>query len=152
MAFYGGQPYTNDTTVIGAPTRLLLPTGATNACSYWPTIAPIRDDIWYFAIYELGALVGAILLHDWDRTKQESLVAYHLFAPSDRGRGIGTRALALLQRVVFEQTNLHTLVILTSDDNRASQRIAEKCGFSYAGPSQEDPLHGMVFTYTRSTE
>jgi RimJ/RimL family protein N-acetyltransferase len=42
---------------------------------------------------------------------------------------------------------LKKLVIITSRDNLASQRIAQKCGFQYVGASREDPVNDMVFEW-----
>jgi RimJ/RimL family protein N-acetyltransferase len=56
-----------------------------------------------------------------------------------RRRGVGTRALCLLRQFVVEGTELRRLAIITSSDNAASRRIAEKNGFLYVGPPREDP-------------
>jgi ribosomal-protein-serine acetyltransferase len=114
---------------------------------HWFTAAEARPDIYYFCVYCGDALVGQILLHDIDREQRTSLIAYHLFEPHNRGRGIGTSALRLLLRFVVEQTDLATLIIITSRDNLASQRIAQKCGFRYVGASREDPVSGVVFEW-----
>jgi RimJ/RimL family protein N-acetyltransferase len=38
-------------------------------------------------------------------------------------------------------------VVITSDDNVPSQRIALKCGFVHIGPPREDPAHGMCLEW-----
>ncbi len=73
------------------------------------------------------------------------MVAYHLFDPAVRGKGIGTRALRLLVQFVEEHTDLTLLTSITSRDNIASRRIALKCGFREVGAPREDPLHGVVY-------
>jgi RimJ/RimL family protein N-acetyltransferase len=109
----------------------------------WLSRALERDDVCYFSIYEGNyegeRLVGQILLHDIQFPDGEALVGYHLFQTADRGRGIGTVALRLLQRFVIEHTTLTKLVIITSADNLASRRMAERCGFRFSGPPREDP-------------
>jgi len=74
-------------------------------------------------------------------------IGYALAEPSDQGRGLGTKALGLLQRFARDATRLTKLIIITSRDNSASQRIAQKCGFLHTGPSREDPINGMVFEW-----
>jgi len=109
-------------------------------------IAPasaMNADTRYFSVYEGTRLVGQIFLHDIDARTGEALTGYHLFEPQFRGRGIGTVALALLQRFVVASTSLTRLVIITSEDNYASRRIAEKCGFVFVGPARESP-HWIV--------
>ena len=110
--------------------------------------AGIEDEsVYYFAVCENGKVVGQALLHDIDATTGEALVAYDLFEPAHRGRGIGTLMLKLLQQFVREETDIRTLFIITSRDNPASQRLAQKCGFRYVGASREDPVNGMVFEW-----
>lgn len=50
-----------------------------------------------------------------------------------RGRGVATEALRLLVRWAFEERSFGRLQLLTEPDNRASQRVAEKCGFRREG-------------------
>jgi RimJ/RimL family protein N-acetyltransferase len=57
---------------------------------------------------------------------------------------MGTKALQLLVRYAAEQTKLHHLVIITSQDNLASQKLAQKCGFQFTGAAREG-AHLMVF-------
>ena len=95
----------------------------------------------YFSIYrryETGnKLVGQIFLHDYDEVKHASLVGYHLFQPEFRGQGTGTIALRLLMQYVSTVTSIQCLSIITDQENHASQRVAEKCGFVYRGPARE---------------
>src|SRR5262245_36467447 len=91
----------------------------------WLADAIARGDVYYFSVLRQGELVGQILLHDIDSVLGESLVGYHLFQPCYRGLGIGTKALALLQRYAREHTDLNRLIAITSADNAASRRIAE---------------------------
>jgi RimJ/RimL family protein N-acetyltransferase len=116
-----------------------------DSVSFYLDAAPIRSDIYYFCIYHHATPVGQIILHDIDRQAGESLIGYHLFLPEYRGQGIGTTALALLQRYVRANTSLRRLIIITSRDNHASQRIAIKCGFDLIGPAREDPDQLLVF-------
>jgi RimJ/RimL family protein N-acetyltransferase len=115
--------------------------------AHWLTEALSDESVYYFAVCENGRVVGQILLHDIDHENKTALVAYALFALSSRRRGIGTTMLKLLQRFVVEATTIEKLVIITSRDNVASQRIAEKCGFRFTGTSREDPVNGMVFEW-----
>lgn len=113
----------------------------------WLEDAIADERVTCFAVCEHGKVVGQVLLHDINEANGEALVAYGLFEPAQRGRGIGTGMLRLLQAYVREETYLETLFIITSSDNLASQRLAQKCGFSYVGASREDPVHGMVFEW-----
>lgn len=156
MTLHAGPAYSEGAVSIGppdVPTTAAAPKAPDVAltAARWLSAAQVREDIHYFVVAWRGEPVGAIFLHDIDRAAGSSLVGYHLFEPRWRGRGIGTAALALLLRFVVEQTDLATLVIITSRDNPASQRIARKCGFVDAGAPREDPIDGMVFRWKRPT-
>jgi RimJ/RimL family protein N-acetyltransferase len=142
--------YRNGDVSIGPPEPDLirsapLATDIAASVATWLDRAEQSADTYYFSIFWRNTLVGQILLHDADWGDGESLIGYHLFAPEMRGQGIGTQALDLLLRFVAASTTLTRLVIITSQDNQASQRIAEKCGFRYVGSSREDPINGVVF-------
>lgn len=96
---------------------------------YWVSEAQRREDILYFSLFLNQKLIVQILLYDLNVHAGESLVAYHLFRSQMRGQGYGTLALRLLRSYVIQQTTFRKLVIITSPDNLASQRIAQKCGF-----------------------
>ena len=112
----------------------------------WLCAALERNDIYYFSVHRGDELVGQIFLHDLDRQLSEALIGCHLFQSHYRGLGVGTRALALLQKFVTEEGKLNRLVYITSADNIASQRLAHKCGFDYVGAPREDP-NGLVFEW-----
>lgn len=148
MAFYTGSGYWQDGVSIGRPAFGPLRAGAAGGFARWFFEALERDDVCYFSIYVGRTLVGQILLHDIDTSTGESLVGYHIFEPSQRGRGTGTKALTLLKRFAAERTKLRKLVIITSRDNCASQLLARRCGFLLTGTSREDPENGLVFEWS----
>ena len=152
MAFYSGQLYRQGQVSIGPPELSLLRSVSVAsdvkvAFEHWASEAPGRKDILYFSIFLDQELIGDIVLHDLNIDTGVSLIAYHLFQSSLRGHGFGTLALQLLQSYVLDQTPLKKLIIITSRDNLASQRMALKCGFQYTGGSREDPINDMVFEW-----
>lgn len=110
-----------------------------SAVHKWSEAARERKDVVLFEIAEQDRTVGQIFLHDIDADESQSLVGYHLLSEESRRRGVGTEALRLLVKYAREQTPLRELVIITSGDNAASRRIAEKNGFVFVGPPREDP-------------
>lgn len=114
---------------------------------YWLAQALQDENTYYFSVFDADELVGQILLHDIDQTSKEALIANHLFQPRYRRRGTGTRMLNLLKAFIQTETDLKTLFIITSQDNPASQRIAQKCNFEYVGTSREDPIAGRVYRW-----
>jgi RimJ/RimL family protein N-acetyltransferase len=83
-----------------------------------------------FAIIEppgdrpLGA-IGVRMLHG----RGIAEVGYHMAAEA-RGRGLATAALRLVSRWAFETLPVARLQLTTHEDNPASQRVAEKAGYT----------------------
>lgn len=153
MTLHAGTLYTDDDVSIappdpGAVRRAMPSSDVAPNIERWLTEAEARDDVCYFSVYRGAELVGQIMLHDIDEAAGESLVGYHLFEPRFRGRGIGAKALGLLQRFVVRETELRSLVAIAMRDNIASCSVARKSGFVESGAAREDPVNGVVFRWT----
>lgn len=103
----------------------------------WVERAQRDDGIIYFAITVARRPVGQIMLHDIE--SHEAMVGYHIFSATDRGRGYGSDALSAVCGFAFEKLGLERLVVITTLENAASRRIAERCGFVEIGPAREGP-------------
>ncbi len=90
--------------------------------------------------------VAAVVLHDLDRERRSALVAYHVYEPSRRRRGVGTAALRAVQQIVTSEGELDELVVITSADNGASQRLAERCGCRPRRAPREGPA-GLLYVW-----
>ena len=150
MAYFRKLDITDGDVCIGAPlleklATLSIAEDVSNDVNHWLQEAATNPAVLYFGIFHWQTWVGEILLHDISTDTGESLIAFHLFDPHMRCKGIGTRALGLLVEYVKAETSLRQLVIITSRENTPSQRIALKNGFHFAGPSRESPEDGMVF-------
>ena len=79
-----------------------------------------------------GALLGSISVRvtSWENLRGE--LGYLVFAHA-RGRDVATRAVRLCARLAFEQIGLERVEILAATGNPASQRVAEKAGFTREG-------------------
>lgn len=64
-------------------------------------------------------------------------IAYSVF-PDHRGKGVAPRAVELVARWAFEELGLTELFLEAHQDNLASIRVAEKCGFADRGSRAED--------------
>jgi RimJ/RimL family protein N-acetyltransferase len=76
----------------------------------------------------LGAI--SLLRFDWSARRGE--IGYWL-APWARGRGATTRAVRLLSRWALTELGLGRLALHTDTGNVASQRVAERSGFTREG-------------------
>jgi RimJ/RimL family protein N-acetyltransferase len=77
-------------------------------------------------------LLGCVSLYAIDRDQGRAAVGYWL-APDARGRGIASRSVQLLAGWAFATLGLARLELTCSPENRASQRVAERCGFVREG-------------------
>jgi RimJ/RimL family protein N-acetyltransferase len=71
------------------------------------------------------AFLGAIEV----RLEEEGSIGYWIAAAS-RGRGFATRALLLVSRWAVTEGGVERLELTTHPENLASQRVAERAGFS----------------------
>ena len=78
------------------------------------------------------AFIGTIGLMDIDRECGSGEIGYWTAAPA-RGRGVTVRAVVLLRDWAARELGLTVLEILPHRDNRPSQMVAERAGFTWTG-------------------
>jgi RimJ/RimL family protein N-acetyltransferase len=81
---------------------------------------------------EDGGVLGGASLHDVELDQGRASVGFWLTADA-RGQGVATHAVRLIARWAFEDLGLERIVVTCAPDNLASQRVAERCGFSREG-------------------
>jgi RimJ/RimL family protein N-acetyltransferase len=79
-----------------------------------------------------GALLGGGSLNAISVEQGRAAIGYWL-APWARGRGVATHAVRLLANWAFADLELARVELTCGPDNRASQRVAERCGFTREG-------------------
>ena len=79
-----------------------------------------------------GSLLGVGVGFEIDRDAGSAELGY-VVGPEARGRGVGTEILRRLTRWAFDELGLFRVELLISTDNEASQRVAEKCGYTHEG-------------------
>ena len=77
-------------------------------------------------------ILGGVSLHEVELEHARAAVGYWL-APRARGRGVATRAVRLLAGWAFAELALMRIGLTCGPDNVASQRVAERCGFTREG-------------------
>lgn len=63
-------------------------------------------------------------------------LAYLVYSTEQRGKGVTTEAVNLLVRYLFETKRVNRIRLVIHPDNRASRRVAEKCGFKHEGTAR----------------
>jgi RimJ/RimL family protein N-acetyltransferase len=64
-------------------------------------------------------------------------IGYTMFAPHQRRQGIMTEALSLCADYLFQSTKIHRIQLIIAEGNIASERVAQKCGFTYEGMARQ---------------
>ena len=89
-----------------------------------------------------GELAGGLGVFNVRRDVGRAEYGYWL-APPWRGRGVMTRAVTGMTRVLFEQQGFERVEIRCESENAASRRVAERAGFRHEGTLRRvHPLAG----------
>jgi len=60
-------------------------------------------------------------------------LGYLIYDVNERGKGVITEAARLLVRYLFDTKLVNRIQLCIHPDNKASRRVAEKCGFTHEG-------------------
>ena len=63
-------------------------------------------------------------------------LSYVVYAVEQRGKGVATEAINLFVRYLFETKRVNRIRLVIHPENRASRRLAEKCGFTHEGTAR----------------
>jgi RimJ/RimL family protein N-acetyltransferase len=77
-------------------------------------------------------VLGGGSLNNINLEQGRARIGYWL-VPQARGRGIATHAVRLMSRWAFEDLQIGRLELTCGPDSRASQKVAERCGFTREG-------------------
>src|SRR4051812_28859200 len=97
--------------------------------------ARLRGEALHLALAEPAderGVLGGVSLHEVRPGQGCAAVGYWL-GPAGRGRGAATQAVDLLARWAFAEHGIARLELTCGPDNAASQRVAERCGFTREG-------------------
>ncbi len=96
----------------------------------------------YVLVDDDEAVLGRFNLYDFSDGAAE--VGYRV-AQRVSGRGVATTALRDLCGIARKDFGMWTLKAMTSDENVASRRVLEKCGFVAVGPTLIGGREGQIF-------
>ncbi len=94
-----------------------------------------------FAVEDKGSgrMIGTCGFTGFQLEHNSAEVGYVL-NPDFRGRGLAPEALSRLMEFGFNQLRLHRLTARIIEENAASRRVAEKCGFRHEATHREAML------------
>lgn len=119
----------------------------------WATSEWARVGLGPWAVEERWTVmrVGYIGLPVWrEGTAEEAVEIGYGYARDAWGKGYATEAAAAVVRWAFEARGLDSLVASTSPENRASQHVLEKLGFTRDGEAEGQHGLGAFFRVTRA--
>jgi len=97
----------------------------------------------FAALDDDGRFAGLALAVDIDREGREVELGY-ITAPAARGRGVATGMLEELTRWAFDELGALRLTLIIDVENRASSRVAERCGYVLEGVMRSSYLKDDV--------
>ena len=97
----------------------------------------------FAALDDEGRFVGLALAVDIDREGREVELGY-ITAPAARGRGVATAMLDALTRWALDELRALRVTLIIDVENRASSRVAERCGYVLEGVMRSSYLKDDV--------
>jgi RimJ/RimL family protein N-acetyltransferase len=97
----------------------------------------------FVALDDDGRFAGLALAVDIDREGREVELGY-ITAPAARGRGVATGMLDTLTRWAFDELGALRVTLIIDVENRASSRVAERCGYVLEGVMRSSYLKDDV--------
>jgi ribosomal-protein-alanine N-acetyltransferase len=88
-----------------------------------------------------GTLLGEIAFFKSMTYWSSYELSYLLYDADSRGKGIITEATNLLVRYLFETKEVNRIQLCIHPDNPASNRVAQKCGFTHEGTARGAWFH-----------
>ena len=97
-----------------------------------------------FSILLDGQIVGAIGIKVDQLRKHIAEIGY--FIDRDHwGKGLASQAVRLAERFGFRELKLHRIEIVMQRQNKASRRVAEKCGYKMEGIQRGKISHNGTY-------
>jgi RimJ/RimL family protein N-acetyltransferase len=97
----------------------------------------------FAALDDDGRFAGLALAVDIDREGREVELGY-ITAPAARGRGVASAMLDALTRWAFDELGALRVTLIIDVENRASSRVAERCGYTLEGVMRSSHLKDDV--------
>jgi ribosomal-protein-alanine N-acetyltransferase len=92
---------------------------------------------WAFALRTTGEVIGTGGAAAWDPENRKVDIGYHI-AHAHWGHGYATEAARAMIGWCFDALNAHRVQADCTEGNIASERVMQKCGFTYEGTWREN--------------
>lgn len=88
-----------------------------------------------------GDVLGHIEFFHTVAYLDEIELSYHLYSPNQAGKGVATEAVRLLTEYLFDWLKINRIRLIIDPGNRASQRVAQKNGYTHEGTARGAWFH-----------
>jgi RimJ/RimL family protein N-acetyltransferase len=95
------------------------------------------EDRWDYGITIAGELIGEVVLNQVDWPNKSASLRIAIWAPSQRNKGYGTEATALLIDYGFNMLCLNRIELEVYSFNPQARHVYEKLGFVFEGARRE---------------
>ena len=95
-----------------------------------------RDEGTLVIVNPADEIMGHIEFFKTINYLDEYELAYQIYDPEQRGKGVMTEAVNMMVRYLFESKRMNRIRLVIHPDNAASRRLAEKCGFQHEGTAR----------------
>lgn len=92
-----------------------------------------EDEGMLLIVAGVGSIAGHIEFFRTVSYLDELELSYQIYEQADRGLGYATEAVTLLVRYLFRRLKVNRIRLIIHPANRASCRVAQKCGFTHEG-------------------
>ncbi len=96
-----------------------------------------EDDGRLLIVNASDEIVGSIWFFKSIRYFDGLEIGYTMFGSQHRGQGIMTEALSLCTDYLFQSMKIHRVQLIIAEGNIASEKVAQKCGFTYEGTARQ---------------
>ncbi len=103
-----------------------------------------------FALEYQGRVIGSVGIEEYSETNYPELAAFrgrevgYVLSKDYWGRGLVPEAVQAVLEYLFDTVNLDFVLVGHFDWNHQSQRVIEKCGFSYIKTLDYETQYGTV--------
>lgn len=99
----------------------------------WIDFHDNREDEGVFLICDEGKPIGHIGIYQINNQSHNAEIGILIGNPSQHGKGYGTKSTKALVEYAFKKLGLHRITAMVLEENVASCKMFEKCGFIREG-------------------
>ena len=137
--------WVNNPDVIGNFQNFKMPISRANEAKYLETLLASENDKVFAIEAEDGKYIGDIGIHQIHWPSRNGRIALIIGNKDYWGKGYAQSAMQEIERLGFEQYNLHKLWLIVWEENKKARHIYQKAGFKEEGVLRDEYFHNGKF-------